>query len=305
MEKIRLTYFTPTYNREKLLPKLYDSLLNQTNKNFVWLVIDDGSTDGTETLVQGWQKENKIKIEYIKKENGGKHTAIDLSNQVCTTEFITCIDSDDYITQNCTDVLYACFSHISEDDTVVGIVGRRDLVGFSKHKETDWPKDKELLYFNELASKFGFCYDTILVFKTNIIKNYTFPTFSDERFVTESVFYNKFMFDYKMMAIEDFIYIGEYQEDGYTSMGMKLFIKNPKGYACHLKQEAFLAIKKHKKSLIKRIKTVMRYYGWKSLFKIKQDVMPEYKFGWFYTFVGKTTSCFSKFIIKRRLKNEK
>lgn len=302
MKEIKLTYFTPTYNREKLLPKLYESLLAQTNKNFIWLIIDDGSKDNTSQIVENWQKEAKINIEYVKKENGGKHTTIDLSNQICTTEYICCVDSDDYLTENCTAILYECFPDIDNNDSVVGIVGRRDLVGFSKHKETAWPKNKELVFFHNLAKVYGFCYDTILIFKTNIIKNYNFPTFADERFVTESVFYNKFMFDYKMMAIEDFIYIGEYQEDGYTSQGMNLFVKNPKGYACYLKQEAFLSFKQNKKSFIKRLKLVMRYYGWKSLFKIKQDIMPEYKFPWFYKFVGKTTSFIYKLKIKKELK---
>ena len=67
MEKI-LTIFTPTYNRGYIIGKLYDSLLSQTNKNFKWLIVDDGSSDNTEVLVKSWIAEGKIEIKYINSE---------------------------------------------------------------------------------------------------------------------------------------------------------------------------------------------------------------------------------------------
>ncbi len=298
MSKIKLTYFTPTYNREKLLLNLYQSLLNQTNKNFIWLIIDDGSKDGTEQLVKSWQKENKIQIEYVKKENGGKHTAIELSNQVCTTEFIACIDSDDTLTKEATEVILKHTNNIS-DPNIVGMVGRRDLVGFTKHKEANWPENDTFLYFPELSTKYGFNFDTILIFRTEIIKNYHFPIFEDERFVTESVYYNMFVYDYKMLAFEEFVYIGEYQPDGYTSQGMNLFFKNPKGYACCLKQIAWLNIK-NKHPFKKTIKNTMVYYGWKKLFKLKGDFLPECKLPFIHRLVGSCTDLLSKSILKKK-----
>ncbi|MBQ6816818.1 MAG: glycosyltransferase family 2 protein, partial [Bacilli bacterium] len=72
---IMLTIFTPTYNRKQTLPKLYDSLTKQTNNNFTWLIVDDGSSDGTEELIRAWQTESKIKIEYIYQTNAGKMQA--------------------------------------------------------------------------------------------------------------------------------------------------------------------------------------------------------------------------------------
>ena len=100
-----LTYFTPTYNREKLLSGLYNNLLKQTNKEFVWLIIDDGSKDNTKTLVESWINENKLDIKYHYKENGGKHTAMDLAHQLCETKYICDIDSDDYLDENSTQVI--------------------------------------------------------------------------------------------------------------------------------------------------------------------------------------------------------
>ena len=65
-----LTIFTPTYNRGDILGNAYKSLKKQTNQDFIWLIVDDGSTDKTEDIVEKWIEENTIEIRYIKKENG-------------------------------------------------------------------------------------------------------------------------------------------------------------------------------------------------------------------------------------------
>jgi glycosyltransferase involved in cell wall biosynthesis len=95
-----ITVFTPTYNRKKTLPRAYNSLLNQTDKNFLWLIIDDGSVDNTQELVLKWINENKIKIEYHFKKNGGKHTAMRLAYQLTKTKYILGLDSDDELMPN-------------------------------------------------------------------------------------------------------------------------------------------------------------------------------------------------------------
>lgn len=90
-----LTVFTPTYNRAHTLPRLYESLCRQTCNDFEWLVIDDGSTDGTEDLVKGWIGESLIPIRYIYKENGGLYTGYNTAYANIETELNVCIDSDD------------------------------------------------------------------------------------------------------------------------------------------------------------------------------------------------------------------
>lgn len=296
-KQIKLTYFTPTYNREKLLPNLYDSLLRQTDKNFIWLIIDDGSKDGTEALVSLWQKENKIQIEYIKKENGGKHTAIDLSNEVCKTEFITCIDSDDYLTDDATEILYSKFD-LCLDDDCCGLLGPKLILNSPKNNV--WTSTNEKVYFYDLDKKLGFIPETTIVLKTEIAKKFHFPVFEDERFVTESVYYQNFFYDYKFVTFDNAIYIAEYQPDGYTQMGMKLFLKNPKGYAYALKQNAYIAIKK-RKSFKNKLKKVAIFYGWLGLLKIKANFTSDYKLPWFYRFVGNITKPITKMMMKRRV----
>jgi len=96
----RITVFTPTYNRAYILNRLYESLKKQSSKSFLWLIIDDGSTDNTEELVNAWIRENIIEIRYYKQENGGKQRAHNKAVELCDTELFICVDSDDYLTEN-------------------------------------------------------------------------------------------------------------------------------------------------------------------------------------------------------------
>ena len=93
----RLTIFTPTYNRAYILPKLYDSLCEQTCQDFDWLIVDDGSTDHTKELVGDWIKEKKISIRYVCQENGGKMRAYNKAVSLTETELFVCIDSDVHV----------------------------------------------------------------------------------------------------------------------------------------------------------------------------------------------------------------
>ena len=283
-----LTYFTPTYNRAELLVKLYESLLKQTNKDFIWLIVDDGSTDNTKNIVDTWVKSAKINIKYILKENGGKNTAIDLANKICETEFICCVDSDDFLVEEATEVLYSYFPKITENgEDIVGLVGRRahfDLKPFSEN----WATENDVIYFHELVEKYGYKEDTVLVFKTNIVKKYSFPKISNEKFITESVFYNQFMFKYKLMMMTENIYLSEYQDIGYTSQGMNLFFKNPNGFLYSLWQNAYFYIL-YSHSIKRKISSIANYYAWECVLKTSKMENP-YHISWIYRFLGKIFS---------------
>lgn len=93
----KITVFTPTYNRAYTLSKCYKSLKQQTCKDFVWLIIDDGSTDNTQELVEEWITENEIEIQYHYQKNQGMHGAHNTAYELIETELNVCIDSDDYM----------------------------------------------------------------------------------------------------------------------------------------------------------------------------------------------------------------
>ena len=103
-----LTVFTPAYNRAHTIGRTYKSLCSQKCKDFVWLIVDDGSTDNTAELVKDWMsKDNGFEIQYIYKENGGMHTAHNVAYRNIHTELNTCIDSDDALSENAVEKIMA------------------------------------------------------------------------------------------------------------------------------------------------------------------------------------------------------
>ena len=95
MHIVKFTIFTPTYNRKEFLTKLYGSLKKQTYKDFEWIVVDDGSSDGTKEIVQNFIDEKKLDIKYYYKENGGKQRAYNYGAEKACGELFICLDSDD------------------------------------------------------------------------------------------------------------------------------------------------------------------------------------------------------------------
>ena len=100
-----MAILTPTYNRATTFRKLYESLANQSCKDFVWFLVDDGSQDNTKTLVEEWKQQGKVDIRYIAKVNGGKHTALNVGISQVEEELTFIVDSDDYLTKNAVEVI--------------------------------------------------------------------------------------------------------------------------------------------------------------------------------------------------------
>ena len=90
-----ITIFTPTYNRGNLIHRAYDCLVAQTCRQFVWIVVNDGSADDTDSVVQGLVNQNQIPILYISQPNGGKHRAFETAFNEALSEFFMCMDDDD------------------------------------------------------------------------------------------------------------------------------------------------------------------------------------------------------------------
>lgn len=224
-----LTIFTPTYNREKTLLRLYQSLCKQTVQNFEWIIVDDGSTDNTENIVKLWIKENKINIQYYKQENKGKNAAHNKGVELAKGDLFFCVDSDDYLVENAVEII---LSTDIDDDKLTGILLKK---GYSINESvTKWPGiiDKSSLY--DAYHYKGLVGDTALVFKTCIIKQFRFPDYEGEKFVPEAYLYD--LIDQKgcLRFVDRVIYICEYLEDGYTSNIKRVIANNPHGYEAYI-----------------------------------------------------------------------
>lgn len=226
---IQITVFTPAYNRAHTLPRTYESLKKQSNKNFIWLIVDDGSTDNTKELVEKWISEEKeFIIQYIYKENGGMHTAHNVAYQNITTELNVCIDSDDCLAENAIDKILT-FWNKNKSDKYAGIVGLdSDLNGNLIGKDFDDLKETTLSGYYAGGGK-G---DKKLIYRTDVINKYPeYPVFEGEKYVGLNYKYLLIDQDYKLLVLNEVLCNVEYQEDGSSNSMWKQYYRNPKGFA--------------------------------------------------------------------------
>lgn len=225
----KITVFTPTYNRGYCLDLVYKSLCNQTSQDFLWLVIDDGSTDDTKELVESWIKQNKILIQYHYKENGGMHTGHNTAHKLIETELNVCIDSDDYMPDNAIERILSLWEEFG-GDSYAGIVGldadvEGSIIGIP------FPETLKECTYSELKPRFNVSGDKKSIYRTQVLKRYKeYPTFANEKFVP---LYLPIVIDrdYKVLCFNEVFCIVDYMEDGSTLNIFKQYLKNPKGFA--------------------------------------------------------------------------
>lgn len=248
MNEVKLTIFTPTYNRAYVLKNLYYSLMRQTNYNFEWLIVDDGSSDNTESLVSEWMSEKKVKISYFKQSNGGKMRAHNRGVKECKTELFVCVDSDDILVDDAVEIIYNEYNIISKRniyDNIAGIIAYRGFPSII----CEFP-EQELCTMFELLEQ-GFKGDTVLIYKTNILKKHLFPEIPGEKFIGEDYIYNQIDEEYKLYILRKKLVICKYLQDGYTFNWDRLYMSNPIGWALYYDQKAkYYPISKHKLVLI-------------------------------------------------------
>lgn len=225
-----LTIFTPAYNRAHTLPRTYDSLCGQSCKNFIWLIIDDGSTDNTAELVRDWQNcDNGFEIQYIYKENGGMHTAHNAAYANIRTELNTCIDSDDIMADGAVEKILSKWDAV-RDKGYAGVVGlNADFDGRIIGKGFS-PDMTETTISGYYAA--GGAGDKKLVYRTDVITAYPeYPVFDGEKYVSLSYKYLLIDQDYKLAVLNDVLCNVEYQSDGSSNNMLRQYLKNPKGFA--------------------------------------------------------------------------
>lgn len=240
-----ITIFTPTYNRKYKLPQLYKSLCEQTCKDFVWLIVDDGSSDGTEELVCSWMEDHELEIQYHYQQNGGKMRAHNKGAELCETEYFVCIDSDDYLSSPSVikDTLGFLEQNkeLLERDDVSGVVSYRKMLSGSQGK---FPENVKLATLTELNA--GYRGETTLMFKTDVLRLYPFPVVEGEKFLTENFVYDQLDERYKLLVFPYYSQDCEFHPDGITSNAWDVLYKNPKGYRMYYNQ--CIKLKKGSKS---------------------------------------------------------
>lgn len=230
-----LTVFTPAYNRAHTIGRTYASLLRQTSDDFEWLVVDDGSTDNTRELVEGWIKENKIPIRYIYQENQGMHGAHNTAYRNITTELNTCIDSDDFMPDDAVEKIVS-FWRANGSDRYAGIIGLDQTEdGAVIGTRFDETLNETTLQGYYAAGGRG---DKKLVYRTDVITRYPeYPLFEGERYVGLAYKYMLIDRDFKMLTLNEPLVTVEYQLDGSSYNMYNQYWRNPRGFSFFRKTE--------------------------------------------------------------------
>ena len=224
-----ITILTPTYNRANTLKSLYESLVKQTNLNFTWLVVDDGSNDDTSKLIKSFISEKKIEIKYVFKENGGKHTAINEGVKHIKTPLTMIVDSDDVIVPDAIKIILDDYSTKWEDNSKIGSASYLKGNMSGEVIGNKFPDDLHVSNHINYRINGEIKEDKAEVFRTDILKQYPFPKIAGENFLSECIIWNRIAKTYDTLYINNLIYLCDYRTDGLTKNWRIVNFRNPRG----------------------------------------------------------------------------
>lgn len=231
MSKPLITIFTPAYNRKPYLKGLYDSIVRQDFTDFEWVVVDDGSTDGTEAALAGFVEAGKIPIQYHRQANAGKHVAINRGVAMARGELFFIVDSDDTVADGALQAIasqweaVSALPHASEFAGVCGTRIHRDgrVIGGAV--------DYRTLDVDAVKYRFGMGYqgDRGEVLLTRVMAAYPYPQFPGERFCADALVWNRIAQTFKLRFFDKPLIVCEYLPGGITDTSVRLRKESPQG----------------------------------------------------------------------------
>ena len=222
-----ITILTPTYNRAAYLPRLFESLKAQTNRDFLWLVVDDGSEDDTENLIASYGQQG-VELRYIRQENGGKHTALNRGIAEIQSELTFIVDSDDYLPENAVETVLAYHEKYRGTPGLCGYSFLR-CHGDGRVNTAYFPSDELIGSYAQVRINGDIGGDKAEVFYTEILKKYPFPVFPGEKFMPEDAVWMQMSGPYQMVHMNKNIYYCDYLEGGLTNTGRRMKVHSPRG----------------------------------------------------------------------------
>lgn len=223
-----ITLFTPTYNRARLLPRLFESLCKQSYRDFEWVIVDDGSKDNTKDTVRKIIEKHKssFPIRYYYKQNGGKHTAINVGISSAKGELFLILDSDDTLPSDSLENIAYYYSQIRDNKPFGGVCGYMahhdgTIIGHGCGEEIIDTNGIDLRY------KYNVVGDMCEVFRTDVLREFPFPEIEGERFCPEALIWNRIATKYKLRVFKKVVYFRDYLDGGLTDKIVKIRMNSP------------------------------------------------------------------------------
>ena len=200
--------------------------MGQTDQRFEWILVDDGSTDNTPALVESF-RDHSFPLQYLRKENGGKHTALNAAHPYLHGKYVLLLDSDDCLTEDAVEQVLTAWSRWE----AVPEIG---LVTFLKgtdpeHPNCYAPDENVPVSINGYRRVRVRSSDACEVIRTELFRQYPFPVYPGERFIAEGALWTRVGWTHKCVYVNRVIYLCEYLADGLTRAGRAMRIKNPRG----------------------------------------------------------------------------
>jgi glycosyltransferase involved in cell wall biosynthesis len=209
---MRFTVLTPAYNRPHTLGRVYESLKAQTFKDFEWLIIDDSTTNDVQGVVQPWLSEANTFVRYIKQKNSGKHVAHNNGVMQAKGEFTIILDDDDTLTPDSLEIFSRHWDNIPEAQRgsfsgVAGLCTNHDTGELLGGKFPQDVLDSDTIAINYIYhlgdDRQGFT-------RTDILREYLFPTFGGEKYITEGIVWNRISKKYKIRFVNEIVCVKQY-----------------------------------------------------------------------------------------------
>lgn len=226
-----LTIFTPSYNGAQTLPRVYESLLAQSNLNFEWLIIDDGSNDNTHQLVSLWIQEKKLPIRYIYKENGGLHTGYNMAIENIDSELCVCIDADDFMPSDAVQIIL----EVWEKQKTLKLAG---LIGLDYFADKQIPiggffsDTSKPYHFLDIQYRLHHIGDIKMVLRTDLLKPFApMVSFKNEKNFNPVYYYYKIDPDLKYILLNENLCFVDYQPNGMSANIFYQYRNSPLSFA--------------------------------------------------------------------------
>lgn len=270
-----ITVFTPTYNRGGFLYDIFESLSQQTFKYFEWIVVDDGSTDNTKDMMDKIIADyHSFPIRYIYKENGGKHTAINLGVKEAKGELFLILDSDDSLPKDSLEIIAKKNDACRSKKDCAGVCG---LMEHHNGERIGGGFPAEELYESALyfRYKLGVTGDLLEVFKTSVLREFPFPEINGEKFCPEALVWNRIAVKYKLYCFNTVVYYRDYLEGGLTDKIIKIRMESPV-VTCMTYGEML----EYPIPLIQKVKAAINYWRFRCCVQTNTPQVPRVKCLW-------------------------
>ena len=257
-KKIKITVFTPAYNRAGHLKKLYDTLVAQTFKDFEWIVVNDGSTDETEKVLNRFKEEKLVQLTLISQPNAGKQIAINTGVNAAQGELFFIVDSDDWLPEDSLETIYYYWETVkseNREEQFAGVSGNR-IHSDGSVNGGDVPYEVLDADVFTYRHEMGIQGDKAEVYLTSVLKQCPFPVFEGEKFCPESLVWYRIGERYNLRFFNKGIYIGDYLDGGLTARSQAIRANSPRYTAMAYKE----MVNSHKSPLWAKFRASINYW---------------------------------------------